>query len=85
MEAVEGANLGEGANVDSVDWEGKGSLGDDGVDGKFLLEDVWLDRERGYGFWEEIFNPNARVGDVGEFVYSAFGEASALVIKVVLV
>ena len=77
--------MGECAYVESVDWEGKGSLGDDSVDGEFLLEDVWLDGECWYRFWEEVLDPNGWSFDFVDLFYSAFCESYALVVEVVLV
>lgn len=85
MDSIEGANLGECAYVESVDGEGKGSLGDDSVDGKFLLEDVGLDGECGYCVREEVLDPNGGSSNFVYLFYSAFCESYALVVDVVLV
>ena len=55
------------------------------VNGEVLLEGVWLDGEGGYGFREEVFDPDTRAFDVVNVFYSAFRKASSLVVQVVLV
>ena len=59
-------------------------MGDDGVDGKVLLEDVWFDGERRDAVWKEVFDPDAWAFDVLDLVDSTFRVASALVVEVIL-
>ena len=84
MYVIESAQLGESAYIKSVNGEWQAGLGDDGVDGKVLLEDVWFDGERRDAVWKEVFDPDAWAFDVVDLVDSTFRKASALVVEVVL-
>lgn len=84
MCVIEGTQWVEGAYIKSVDGEWQAGLENDGVDGKFLLEDVWFDGERRDAVWKEVFDPDAWAFDVVDLVDSTFLVASALVVEVVL-